>query len=332
MKQYTPEELAQRTIERRAVEAVIWGMPAVNFELMFQAMVNGQGATSTRSSTGRGLSTGRTRRSRRTPTRSTSCPSSTPRTSGPMVLEIPPADDGLDHRQRRRRWQAALEDVGPAGVDKGKGGKYLILPPGYKDKVPDGYIALPSEHLHRLRAAALQPQERQRRRHRQGRRLRQAGQVLSALAGGQPAGDDFVDAIDVVFDSTIPYDLRFFEALDRFVQREPWLERDKAMIDQLKSIGIEKGKPFNPDAKTQEDPRGDAQRGAGLARRSSTRRSSRRRSTKAATGRCRPRRRSPKAMQTQLRQARRLSRRRPRRHAIRWPISAPSTWARASST
>ncbi len=39
---------------------------------------------------------------------------------------------------------------------------------------------------------------------------------------------------------------------DRFVQREPWLERDKAMIDQLKSIGIEKGKPFNPDPKTQD--------------------------------------------------------------------------------
>jgi hypothetical protein len=35
------------------------------------------------------------------------------------------------------------------------------------------------------------------------------------------------------------------------VQSEPWLERDKVMIDQLKSIGIEKGKPFNPDAKTQ---------------------------------------------------------------------------------
>ena len=50
-----------------------------------------------------------------------------------------------------------------------------------------------------------------------------------------------------MFDSTIPYDLRFFETLDRFVQREPWIERDKVMIDQLKTIGIEKGKPFNPD-------------------------------------------------------------------------------------
>ena len=44
--------------------------------------------------------------------------------------------------------------------------------------------------------------------------------------------------------------MRFFQSLDPFVQREPWLNRDRAMIDQLKSIGIEKGKPFNPDAAT----------------------------------------------------------------------------------
>ena len=57
--------------------------------------------------------------------------------------------------------------------------------------------------------------------------------------------------IDVVFDATIPYDMRFFQSLDRMVQSEPWLPRDKVMIDMLRSIGIEKGKPFKPDAKTQ---------------------------------------------------------------------------------
>ena len=36
------------------------------------------------------------------------------------------------------------------------------------------------------------------------------------------------------------------------MQVEPWLARDKLMIDVLKSIGIEKGKPFNPDAQTQD--------------------------------------------------------------------------------
>ena len=44
--------------------------------------------------------------------------------------------------------------------------------------------------------------------------------------------------------------IMLFELLDRFVQAEPWLTRDKVMIDFLKTIGIEKGKPFKPDAKT----------------------------------------------------------------------------------
>src|SRR6185369_16601252 len=67
-----------------------------------------------------------------------------------------------------------------------------------------------------------------------------------------PPPTTFVDVVDVVYDSTIPYDLRFFESLDRIVQAEPWLERDKAMIDQLRSIGIEKGTPFKPDPRTRE--------------------------------------------------------------------------------
>jgi hypothetical protein len=36
---YSPDELARRVIERRAVEAVIWGMPAVNYDLMLQEML-----------------------------------------------------------------------------------------------------------------------------------------------------------------------------------------------------------------------------------------------------------------------------------------------------
>ncbi len=93
--------------------------------------------------------------------------------------------------------------------------------------------------------------ERERVRHREGGRLRQAGQVLSP---GRQATTrrqtTFVDAADVLFDAAIPYDATFFEALDRRVQAEPWLTRDKAMIDTLKTIGIEKGRPFTPDTAT----------------------------------------------------------------------------------
>ena len=59
----------------------------------------------------------------------------------------------------------------------------------------------------------------------------------------------------MVFDGTIPYDLNTFQSLDHIVQTEPWLERDKAMIDQLRSLGIEKGKPFSPDSKHKGDSR-----------------------------------------------------------------------------
>jgi hypothetical protein len=170
--------------------------------------------------------------------------------AGPMVIEIPPAEEGASITGSiDDAWQTALEDVGPAGVDKGEGGKYLILPPGYNEKVPDGYIGLPSASYtgfallrsnlkSRSDADVMKAVE-------YGRRVR--FYPLSQAANASKT--TFVDAIDKMFDSTIPYDVRFFQALDHFVQREPWLERDKAMIDQLKTIGIEKGKSFSPDAK-----------------------------------------------------------------------------------
>ena len=35
----TADNLARHMIERRAIEAVVWGMPAVNYQLMYQEMV-----------------------------------------------------------------------------------------------------------------------------------------------------------------------------------------------------------------------------------------------------------------------------------------------------
>ena len=58
----TSSQLNERTIERRAVEAGFWGMSLVNYERMAQALVATRRVRSTRSSTGRGPPTGRTRR------------------------------------------------------------------------------------------------------------------------------------------------------------------------------------------------------------------------------------------------------------------------------
>jgi len=37
---FSPEELIRRTVKRRAIEAVNWGIPAVNFDRMVQATIN----------------------------------------------------------------------------------------------------------------------------------------------------------------------------------------------------------------------------------------------------------------------------------------------------
>src|SRR4029453_13836599 len=61
---------------------------------------------------------------------------------GPMVIEIPPADAGSITGSIMDCWQTPLGDVGPPGGGGGKGGKDLILPPGYSGAGPGDYIAL----------------------------------------------------------------------------------------------------------------------------------------------------------------------------------------------
>ena len=167
------------------------------------------------------------------------------------MLDLPPAnDDGSFNANIVNVWQMPLEDAGLLGADKGKGGKYLILPPGYADKVTDGYIALQSDTFggYMLFRANLKSHSGAdvAKSIDYGKRIK----VYPLAQASNPAPTIFTDAKDVTFDSTIRYDASFFEHLDRIVQSEPWLQRDRAMIDPLKSLGIEKGKPFKPDDAT----------------------------------------------------------------------------------
>ena len=125
------------------------------------------------------------------------------------------------------------------------------MPPGYKDKLPYGYIPMQSATYtgfailrSNLKSGSEEDIAKAVSYGKEGIKVYPLSQAAN------PPETKYVDLIDTEFDSTIPYDLRFFEMLDRFVQREPWLERDKVMIGALKTIGIEKGKPFAPDSKT----------------------------------------------------------------------------------
>ena len=143
-------------------------------------------------------------------------------------------------------WQRPVVEVGPFGPDKGKGGKFLLLPPGYKGEIPSGYFAahaLANRLLFIGRAivkggdigTAVKTQERI-----QVYPLSEAAnppKTKVVLTGGKPQ------------DSIAPRDFRYWEILADAINHEPVEPRDRFFYAMLKPLGIEKGKPFNLDAR-----------------------------------------------------------------------------------
>ena len=245
---FTPEQLQERTLHRRAIEAAIWGIPAVNYEMMSQALVRDAKGAPNQIVYWSRLLDGKNQTLTPNPDAIYLMPFYDT-TNGPVVLEIPPADDGSITGSIDDAWQCAIADVGPAGTDAGKGGKYLILPPDYRDSVPDGYISMNSPTYCGYASTAVQPQERQRLGHR--RPLLHTGNGSSSIrwvrraSSRTPRSSTPPTSCSTPPSPTMRHSSR--HSTDR-VQVEPWLTRDKAMINQLKSIGIEKGRPFSPDA------------------------------------------------------------------------------------
>lgn len=249
---YTPVNIQEKIKYSRAVEAIIWSMPIVNFAAMYEATTHDvKGEYNQLVFWSKPLNW-----KNQTLTPNTEAiyimPFFNTQKVGPVVLEIPSAEGGSITGTIMDSWQFPLEDVGPAGVDKGKGGKYLILPPGYKEKIPHGYIPFYSQTYagYALLRSILKSSD--------------DADVATAVAYAKkiklyPLSDAskasetvFIDAYDKVYDATIPYNEHFFELLNQMVQQEPWMGRDQTMINTLKAIGIEKGKVFNPDKKTKE--------------------------------------------------------------------------------
>jgi hypothetical protein len=246
----SPAQLHERMLHRRAVEAAVWGLPMVSYDAMYQAMVRDARGGYNQIGYWSRPSTWKNQ---------TLTPNSESlyvlfftdtRPAGPLVLDVPPAGDAVLFGSLMDAWQVPLEDVGPAGADAGKGGKYLWLPPGYRGAVPAGYLPLPLKTwqgyaLLRTVPKSWRPED-----------LAKAVAYLKRLRlyplsdAASPPPTRFVDLTEVVFDGLPPYDEHLFQALDRMVQAEPVQPRDKLMMNLLQSIGIEKGKPFAPDATT----------------------------------------------------------------------------------
>jgi hypothetical protein len=162
---------------------------------------------------------------------------------GPMVLETPPKvlaflDDS---------WFQYVTDIGNAGRDKGKGGKYLVLPPNYNGPVPEGYLVAKSRTYNLWLM---------------GRGFKVNGDLTPAVDGiktnlriyplsqaANPPATKFINASGVELNTVHSNDFSYFEELNEVVQEEPSEALDPERLGLFASIGIEKGKPFAPDAR-----------------------------------------------------------------------------------
>lgn len=173
---------------------------------------------------------------------------------GPLVFEAPAKLQGilLDFWQRpiqgpNIRGQNYMGDVGFFGPDQGQGGKFLLIPPGFQGLIPEGYFPYRSQTNNVfifLRGFYQDPAD--------------LSPAVKTLEGTRiyPLGAKkietmvYPDASGVAVNMLPAKDAKAFDQLKQLVDSETVLLASSDWMGMLAAIGIEKGKPFEPDAKT----------------------------------------------------------------------------------
>lgn len=182
---------------------------------------------------------------------------------GPMVIEQPPYGLGTINDM----WFSWVIDIGRPGPDRGAGGKYLIVPPGYKGPLPEGGYFIAHSKTNRVLYAARsflvdddpRPAVENIKQHLKiypytpggfGTSIATALEGKVKLAQNPPVPETkFIEGSGKAFNTIPPADYGFFEMINENVQREPATSYDVELAGQLAAIGIVKGKPFQPDAR-----------------------------------------------------------------------------------
>jgi len=138
-------------------------------------------------------------------------------------------------------------DVGILGPDKGEGGRYLTLPPGYTGEIPQGYFVVKSPtygcafgYRHFTENGDIKTAMEN---------MKKYARVYLLSQADNPPANNFVNASGKDFSIIAPADYSFWESLNEVVQGEPVESSDRISLGYFASIGIEKGKPFSPDVR-----------------------------------------------------------------------------------
>ena len=243
----SPEVLQQRMLERRAIDAAIWGMPIVSLDAMRQAYFRDGKA---KYDDIIWWPNGNAWKNQ----------SLTPNTSlrylyvfvntkdvGPVVVDLPAAANGTSLLGTIvDAWQVPLTDVG----FEGKGGKYLVLPPDSKGEAPAGYIPVRPKTFNTFTALRSILASNSDEDERKGDALVQQIKVYPLSSADNPPAQRFVDMTDTMYDGLVHYDESIYTSLARMLNEEPVQPEDLQMMGMLLPLSIEKGKEFKPDPAT----------------------------------------------------------------------------------
>lgn len=236
----TIPELYDELDFQRAVQAYIWATPFVALSAMFESQERDYGATLTRQGIFEQSVTPEYIVFTGNNTTIYSLGQLDLKKHGPIVLEAPAgALGGIDNH-----WQYPLSDIGPFGPDKGKGGKFLILPPGHKGAVPEGYFVVKSDTFQNFYLLRGVPKNGDI----QGAvDMLRTARLYPLSAAANPPKMEWFNASGKPANATFPTDYKYFEVLAKHLTDEPARLRDKAMLGMLAPLGIVHGKPFTPD-------------------------------------------------------------------------------------
>ena len=161
----------------------------------------------------------------------------------PMVIETPPNVLGF----LNDAWFKYVVDFGNAGPDKGQGGKFLILPPGYDGDVPEGYhVARTSTYGNWVIWRGFQVDGSTKPAVDATKKL---FRIYPLSKKDNPPKMTFVNVSGKFHNTIHRMDYGYWDELNATIQAEPLEGLDPETRGLLASIGIEKGKEFNPDAR-----------------------------------------------------------------------------------
>ena len=163
---------------------------------------------------------------------------------GPTVIEIPPKTGPGTVNDAFFRF---VIDTGPPGPDRGQGGKYLILPPDSEGDVPEGYFAAKSTSFINwliLRGFLVDGKPDF-----SSNLFRTGLKVYPLEKAANPPAMEFINGSKKAFNTIHANTYEFYEELHTVLEREPVEMLDPELRGLFASIGIQKGKPFAPDAR-----------------------------------------------------------------------------------